>query len=84
MKTKLVKIGNSHGIRIPKALIEQAGLEGDINIQIKNNALIITPAKHPRQGWAEAFAAMHCNGDDCLLDGPDLPLTRFDEEEWEW
>lgn len=55
---ELVKIGNSRGVRIPKALIEQAGLEGhDLEFEIVRNGLLVRLARRPRQGWAEAVEA---------------------------
>jgi antitoxin MazE len=32
MKTRIVAIGNSQGIRIPKPLLEQTGLFGEVEI----------------------------------------------------
>lgn len=68
MKTRLVQIGNSRGIRIPKTLIEQSGLKDDVEISLKGDALVIRPVSHPREGWAEAFKQMARRGDDSLLD----------------
>ena len=52
---ELVKIGNSKGVRIPKALIEQAGLEGsELELKVVRDGLLIRPLKQPRQGWDEA------------------------------
>lgn len=54
--THLVKIGNSHGIRIPKPLIEQAQLEGkDLQLQVVEGGLLITPKKGAREGWKESI-----------------------------
>jgi antitoxin MazE len=83
MKTKLVRIGNSRGIRIPKLLLEQARLEGELEMSVVDDALLVRRARNPRQGWAESFAEMARNGDDLLLDPGYIP-TAFDEEEWEW
>ena len=82
MKTRLVKIGNSHGIRIPKPVIDQIGLGGELDMLVKKDALVIRSRRRPRAGWAEAFAAMHRAGDDRLLD--ETTASRWDEEEWEW
>lgn len=82
MKTRLVRIGNSRGIRIPKTLIEQSGLTDDVEISLKGDALMIRPASHPRDGWAEAFKQMAHRGDDALLDAN--ATSYFDENEWEW
>ena len=35
MKTRIVRIGNSQGIRIPKALLEQAGLQGEVESRLQ-------------------------------------------------
>lgn len=84
MKTRIVRIGNSQGIRIPKLFLEQTGLQGEVEILVDKNSLVIRPVKQPREGWAEAFQEMARRGEDKLLD-PDIPpLTSWDEEEWEW
>jgi antitoxin MazE len=83
MKTRIVAIGNSRGIRIPKPLLEQTGLSGDVEISAEAGGLMIRPARRPRAGWAEAFREMARRGDDALLD--DAPsASTFDEGEWEW
>ena len=82
MRTKIVKIGNSKGIRIPKPLLEEAGLVGEVEIAVEDDALVIRPITQPRQGWAEAARQMRAEGDDLMLD-PYVP-TRWDLEEWEW
>jgi antitoxin MazE len=84
MKTRIVRIGNSQGIRIPKALIEQAALEGDLEVFVENESLVIKPIKKPRAGWDEAFKEMARRGDDAVLDEPAHDPTAFDEEEWQW
>ena len=81
--TRLVKIGNSQGIRIPKALLEQVGLNGDVQVEAENDRLILRPAPRRRQGWEEQFERMAQNGDDKLLDGA-LLLTEWEDKEWEW
>ena len=83
MKARIVRIGNSQGIRIPKPLIAQAGIKGEVELTVEENRLVISPAEHPRAGWAEAFRRMAKNGDDILLDR-DIIESRWDEEEWEW
>ena len=84
MKSRIVKIGNSQGIRIPKPLIEQLGIERDIEILVEENRLIICSAEHPRSGWADSYIAMAKHGDDRLLDGEEIKETIWDKEEWEW
>jgi antitoxin MazE len=84
MKAHLVRIGNSQGIRIPKPLLEQTGLQDEVEIEVEDQRLVIRAVNNPRAGWDEAFAAMARQGDDGLLDGDELVPTRWDEEEWEW
>lgn len=80
MKTKVVRIGNSLGIRIPKPLLEQTGLEGEVEIEARGRGLVVRPARRPREGWADAFRRMAKAGDDALLE---TPRSRWDEE-WQW
>ena len=82
MKTRLVRIGNSRGVRLPKAIIDQAGLTEEVELGVRDGAVIIARATSARSGWADAARHMRQRGDDQLLDPP-VP-TRFDEEEWEW
>ena len=84
MKTKIVRIGNSQGIRIPKVLLNQTGLHDEVDIQVECERLIIQSPRKTRAGWTEAFAAMAENKDDALLDSVNAMDHSFDEEEWEW
>lgn len=82
MKTRIVKVGNSQGIRIPKPLLEQTGLNGEVEIEVRDNTLVIAHTGNFRSGWAKTFQAMAERGDDVLLD--DLPTaSTWDEDEWE-
>jgi antitoxin MazE len=82
VKTRIVRIGNSQGIRIPKLLLEQAKLPEVVELQVEGSTLVITAACHPRAGWADAFAEMHRRGDDMLIDTP--APTAFEDTEWKW
>ncbi|MDJ0687068.1 MAG: AbrB/MazE/SpoVT family DNA-binding domain-containing protein [Xenococcaceae cyanobacterium MO_188.B32] len=82
METRLSKIGNSQGIIIPKAIIEQCGLKEKIKMEVKNNCLIISSV-NPREGWEEAILAAGNSDDDELLMGDYLEHS-WDEEEWTW
>ena len=82
MKTKIVRIGNSRGVRIPKPLLEEAGLEDDVELRVVDSGIIIESIGTPRSGWAEAASQLNARGDDQLLDEP-VP-TEFDESEWTW
>jgi antitoxin MazE len=84
MKARIVRIGNSQGIRIPKPLILQAGLKGEVELEVEDNRLVISRTGRPRVRWAEAFRRMGERGDDSLLDGDVVTASRWDEEGWEW
>ncbi len=83
LRTRLIKIGNSRGIRLPKAVLEQAGLEQEVEIEVRGGEIVLRSASHPRADWDAAFEAMAARGDDALLDGEPL-LTQWDETEWAW
>ena len=83
MKADLIRIGNSRGIRIPKAVIEQCGFDRTVELRVEGNSLVITPGRTVREGWDEAFKRMAEQGDDAPLLPEDL-TNRFDESEWEW
>lgn len=81
VKAKIVAIGNSHGVRIPKPLLEQAGLVGDVELHAEDGRIVIAATRRPRAGWADAAATLRARGEDGLLD---TPAPSFDVEEWEW
>ncbi|GAP98237.1 AbrB/MazE/SpoVT family DNA-binding domain-containing protein [Leptolyngbya sp. NIES-2104] len=83
IKTQIVRVGNSQGIRIPKKLLEQSGIQTEVEIEVQGNSLIIRPATHPRAGWEDAIRAVIAeHGDEGLLD--DATPTQWDETEWQW
>ena len=82
MKAQLVRIGNSRGVRLPKAFIEQAQLTDEVEIEVKGSSVVISPAQKPRAGWAEAARKLHEQDGDQLLD-PSTP-TQFEDTEWRW
>jgi antitoxin MazE len=84
MRSKIVQIGNSRGIRIPKALLEHAHLRDDVDLDVEDGALVVRCADSPRAGWDAAFARMAAAGDDALLDAGRHGRTAWDDAEWEW
>ena len=79
MKTRIVQIGNSRGIRLPKVLLEEAQLADEVELRAERGRIVIRAAGRPRAGWAAAARRMRERGEDRLLDP--LTSTRFDEEE---
>lgn len=82
IRTRIVKIGNSQGVRIPKLLLEQSGIYAEVEIEVQGEVLTIRTAPRSRSGWEEAFAAMATQHDDILLD--EVNTTDWDRVEWEW
>jgi antitoxin MazE len=82
MKAKLVQIGNSRGVRLPKPMIEEAGLKEDVDLHVHEGTIVIRPIGIARLGWAESARRLHSRAEDALLE-PALP-TRFDKTEWQW
>lgn len=73
MKVKLVRIGNSRGLRLPKAVIRQCGFGEAVDLAVERGVLVVRPAEGPaREGWRDAFGRMAAHGDDRLLD-PSAP-----------
>ena len=85
MITKVIKIGNSRGIRIPKHIIEQQGLNDEVELEVKNDSLVIKPVKKTRANWDLSFRLMSENEDDILLDKESLlHQNSWDNDEWVW
>ena len=82
MKTRLVRIGNSRGVRLPKTIIAQAGLTDEVELGVREGAVVIARATSARSGWSDAARKMRLRDEDRLLDAP--TPTRFDEKEWQW
>ena len=82
IRTHIIKIGNSQGIRIPKTLLEQSGIQTEVEIGIEGDHLTIRPLQQLRNGWDEAFAIMAAQKDDVLLD--EVNPMDWDQTEWEW
>lgn len=81
-RARIVRIGNSRGIRVPKSMLDQAQLPEEVELQAEPGRLVVRAASGPRAGWAAAAKAMRAAGDDRPL--APSPRTRFDDEEWEW
>ena len=82
MKARLVQIGNSRGIRLPKTVLAEAQLEDEVELKAEPGFILIRSARRPRAGWAEAARQMRARKEDRLLEPP--TSTGFDREEWKW
>ncbi len=82
MKTKIVPIGNSKGVRIPSAILKQCGFESQVELEVDKDKIVIKPVKHiPRGGWEKAFKLMHERKEDLLLIDESIDAEM---EAWEW
>jgi antitoxin MazE len=82
MKSQIIQIGNSQGIRIPKVLLEESRINGEVEVELHPDGILIRNAQKPRAGWEDAFKLMAENEDDELTGG-DIS-TRFETKEWQW
>ena len=85
MQTKLVKMGNSHGVRLPKAILKQTGILDHVELTVEDNKVVIAPAQNPRAGWAEAIDPKDAEEDEFLWEGfvetDDLSWWTWDDDE---
>jgi antitoxin MazE len=82
VKARLIRIGNSRGVRLPKPVIEEAGLQEEVDVRVQEGAVVITSPVRARVGWARAAQTLRARNEDRMLDRPSA--TRFDEKEWRW
>lgn len=80
MNASLISIGNSKGIRLPKALIDKYNIQDSIELILEKGFIILKPKSSARKGWDMAFKKMHENGDDKLL----MAEVFKDEDFEEW
>jgi antitoxin MazE len=83
VKTKIVQIGNSRGVRIPKGLLDATGLRDEVELAAEGGCLTIRPARPPRADWEEQFAR-GAAGDPGLVDGNLTGQSSWDQDEWQW
>ena len=81
MKSQIIQIGNSQGIRIPKVLLEDSRISGEVDLELHPDGILIRKAQRARAGWEDAFRVMAENDDDEL----DASFaTTFEKQEWQW
>lgn len=82
MKTAVIKIGNSRGIRIPKSVLAECHIENEVDLILEKDKIIIIPFKErPRIGWEFQFKKMAEKNDDKLIIPEAIDL---DQKDWEW
>lgn len=84
--THLIPIGNSFGVRIPKAILTQLGFDEstDLGFEVTKKGLLIAPVhQRSRKGWAEAFQSKQKRKTKSLLMCENI-VNTFDQDEWVW
>lgn len=82
MKTTIRRMGNSHGVLIPKPILTQLGLEDEVDMQVEGNVLVLRrPQKKVRVGWEDASRALAAAEEDALVMG-EFPNAGDSELEW--
>lgn len=84
VRTRIVKIGNSQGVRIPKLLLEQTSLGEEVELELLQDRIVIRAVDKARKGWSDAFKDMAERGEDRLLEGGTLVPNAWDGEDWVW
>jgi antitoxin MazE len=84
IKTNVIRIGNSQGVRIPKTLIEQCHLCSEVELEPREGYLILKSTKRSRAGWSQAFESMSKYGDDAMINGDVVLENKWDKIEWKW
>ncbi len=84
MRTKIVAIGNSRGIRIPQPLLQQCQLNDTVELEAKTGELVIRSPVKPRTGWTQAFRDMASKGEGWILDSALSSGSEWDRTEWTW
>lgn len=82
MKTQIIQIGNSQGVRIPKVLLEESRISGDVNLELHDEGILIRNIQKPRKGWNAVFTSLAENDDDdsTVIDAS----SEFEKKEWQW
>jgi antitoxin MazE len=83
-RARLVKMGKSRGIRLPQPFLDQAELDEEVELEVKDDQVVIRLVPRPRRNWEKLFDVMTARGDDRLLDSRAFSLTGWDEEKWVW
>lgn len=82
MKAQIIQIGNSQGIRIPKVLLEESGISGEVDLESTPDGILIRNINKPRGNWTRIFKELAEVDDDLPIE--DVISSDFDKKEWKW
>ena len=83
-RARLVKMGKSKGIHLPRAFLDQLELDEEVELEVQDGQVVVRLVPRPRRGWDKLFDGMTARGDDRLLDAKAFSLSSWDEEKWVW
>ena len=81
MKAQIIRIGNSQGVRIPKTLLEDGKLSGEVELELHEDGILIRSLQKPRANWDTRFKAIADTDDD---QPAAFATTEFEKKEWQW
>ena len=87
LQTTLRKMGNSTGIIVPKAMLDQLGLASGakIDLRIEDGKVIAEPVRKVREGWEEAAKEIGALGlTEEEREWLDMPSDFDDDDNWKW
>ncbi len=69
MLAKISQVGTSVGVIIPRYIATEGGFSrgSSVNIEFKDNQIIISKPKTKREGWGAAFKKYAEEGEDAVL-----------------
>jgi antitoxin MazE len=82
MKAQIIQIGNSQGIRIPKMMLEETGISGEVELRTTSDGILIQKSKKPRGDWDAIFSKIADSDDDQPIDH--AASGDFERKEWQW
>ena len=82
MKTQIIQIGNSQGIRIPKVMLEDSRINGEVELELHADGILIRNISKPRSTWDTVFKSLADSEDDIAADP--TGFTVFQKKEWQW
>ena len=81
MRAQIIRIGNSQGVRIPKTLLQDGKISGEVELELHDEGILIRSLQKPRATWAAAFRSVAEGEDDQTL--AEVP-SQFERKEWQW
>ncbi len=86
MKAKIINIGNSKAVRIPKPMLKQAKLGDNVLLEINSEGILVKPENKKRlarSGWDKQMkeAVKKSGKPENLMENIS---NDFDKTEWTW